>query len=200
MKKNEWIYREMLFRAIEKGDNFFTQKALSQSCGVSIGNVNKSLSALDKMNAIEKKPRGFSVINWKKILLYWASCRNLEKDIVYQTRVDENVIGIEKSLPQVLFTAYSGYKFAFGRVPADYSEVVVYGDGTEIKERFEKKAGQKHEGRYNLIVLKSDPHLERFKKAPLAQIYVDLWNMGTWYAEDFIKELDRKFERIMKKK
>jgi len=195
MKKNEWVYREILYRVIEKGERFFTQKALSGRCGVSIGNVNKSLSPLEKMNAIEKKPRGFIVINWKKLLLYWASNRNLERDIVYQTRVGKSVNEIEKGIPPAMFTAYSGYKFAFRTVPADYSEVVVYGDATEIRERFPERKGVP-----NLIVLKTDPHMEKFKRVPLAQIYVDLWNLGTWYAEDFIKELDRRFGEIMRKK
>ncbi|MCJ7816561.1 MAG: hypothetical protein MUP55_01765 [Candidatus Aenigmarchaeota archaeon] len=195
MKKNEWVYREILYGFIEKGERFFTQKALSGRCGVSIGNVNKSLSPLEKMNAIEKKPRGFIVINWKKLLLYWASNRNLERDIVYQTRVGKSVNEIEKGIPPAMFTAYSGYKFVFGIVPADYSEVVVYGDATEIRERFPERKGVP-----NLIVLKTDPHMEKFKRVPLAQIYVDLWNLGTWYAEDFIKELDRRFGEIMRKK
>jgi hypothetical protein len=195
MKKNEWIYREILYRVIEKGERFFTQKALSERCGVSIGNVNKSLSVLEKMNAIEKKPRGFSVINWRKILLYWASNRNLENDIVYKTRADGRVDGIERNLPQAVFTAYSGYKFAFRTVPADYSEVIVYGNEGSIRERFPERKGIP-----NLIVLKTDPHMEKFKRVPLAQIYVDLWNMGTWYAEDFIRELDKKLENMVSQK
>ncbi len=195
MKKNEWIYREILYRFIEKGENLFTQKALSERCGVSIGNVNKSISPLEKMNAIEKKTRGFSVVNWKKILLYWASARNLEKDKVYQTRVDGNAEDIEKSLPQVLFTAYSGYKFAFRTVPSDYSEVVVYGDAAEIRERFPERKGVS-----NLIVLKTDSHMKKFKKASLAQIYVDLWNLGTWYAEDFLRELEKRLEGMVSQK
>jgi DNA-binding transcriptional regulator YhcF (GntR family) len=125
MKKNEWVYREILHGFIENGERFFTQRALSVRCGVSIGNVNKCLSPLEKMNAIEKKPKGFIAINWKKLLLYWASSRNLEKDVTYSTRVDMGVDEIERSLPKVMFTAYSGYKLVFKTVPADYSEVVV---------------------------------------------------------------------------
>jgi hypothetical protein len=49
------------------------------------------------------------------------------------------------------------------------------------------------------VVLKSDPHLRRFRKAPLAQIYVDLWNLGTWYADDFIREMDRRMEGMVKR-
>ncbi|MCX6814707.1 MAG: hypothetical protein NTY20_03610 [Candidatus Aenigmarchaeota archaeon] len=189
MKKNEWVYREILHGFIEKRERFFTQRALSKRCGVSIGNVNKSLSVLDKINAIEKKSRGFVVINYRKLLLYWASNRNLERDIVYQTRVDKSVNEIERDLPPVMFAAYSGYKFVFGIVPADYSEVVVYADDEKIRERFGKKGGKP-----NLIVLKTDPHLRKFRKVPMAQIYVDLWNLGTWYAEDFLKELEKKME------
>ena len=189
MKKKEWVYREILYGIMEKGDTFFTQKSISEKCKVSIGNVNKAVYPLEKMNAIEKKTRGFSVISCRKILLYWASIRKLEKDIIYQTMAGRSAIEIEKALPQVMFTAYSGYKLAFKAVPADYSEVVVYGDEKKIKERFRKK-----EGKPNLIVLKTDPHLKKFRRVPLAQIYVDLWNLGTWYAEDFLKELDKRME------
>jgi DNA-binding transcriptional MocR family regulator len=195
MKKNEWVYREILHGFIEKGERLFTQRTISLRCGVSLGNVNKAVYPLEKMNAIEKKPRGFIVINWKKLLLYWASSRNLERDVVYSTRVDMGVKGIERSLPNVVFTAYSGYKLVFKAVPADYSEVVVYGDEREISERFGKK-----EGKANLVVLKADPHLRKFRKAPLAQIYVDLWNLGTWYADDFIREMDRRMENIIEKR
>jgi len=193
MKKNEWVYREILYRFMEKGERFFTQKSLSERCGVSIGNVNKSISPLEKMNAIEKKPRGFSVINWRKILLYWASTRNLEKDIIYRTRTGMDAGGIERSLPRAIFTAYSGYKFMFRTAPADYSEVIVYGDAAEIRERFPEMKGIP-----DLIVLKTDSHLRKFRKAPLAQIYVDLWNLGTWYAEDFIKGMDKRMDSRMK--
>lgn len=187
MKKNEWVYREILYGFMEKKERLFTQKALSEKCGVSLGNVNKAVFPLEKINAIEKKPRGFAVINLKKLLLYWASARKLEGDVIYRTRVERSVPEIEKSLPNVMFTAYTGYKIAFGSVPSDYSEVVVYGDPGAVKERFLPR-----KGRANLILLKSDSHLKKFKRAPLAQIYVDLWNLGTWYAEDFLKEIEKR--------
>lgn len=192
MKKKEWIYREITYQVLENKTNFITQKFLSDKCGISIGNVNHSIKPLESMNAIEKKPRGFRVIDIKKILFYWASIRNLDKDIVYKVFVDDSVINIEKSMPPVVFTAYSGFKFKFGSVPSDYSEVLVYGDKKEIASRFPQR-----EGRYNLIVLKPDRHLMKFEQAPLSQLFVDLWNLNTWYAQEFLKALDVKINGIL---
>jgi hypothetical protein len=187
MLKKEWVYREILYRKLEGGENFFKQKRISGQCGISIGNVNKSLEPLERMNCIEKKPMGFVVINPKKILLYWASIRNLERDIIYQTHVNKPVEEIEKELPPVLFTAYSGYKFRFKTIPSDYSEVLVYGEPEKIQGRFKKT-----QRKPNLIVLKPDKHLLKFKQVPIAQIWVDLWNLNTWYANEFVKSLEKK--------
>ncbi len=59
----------------------------------------------------------------KKILLNWANKRNLEGDMAYSARAGRPVAEIEKSMPgDVVFAAYSAYKFMFKSVPADYSE------------------------------------------------------------------------------
>lgn len=187
MLKKEWIYREIMYQALEKEKNLIKQSYLSERCGVSLGHVNKSVKPLEEMNAIEKKPQGFLVINPKKILLYWASLRRLRKDVVYETRVEKRVEEIEKELPPVIFTAYSGYKQRFGSVPSDYSEVVVYGARERMEKRFPKK-----EGKVNLIVLKKDEHLEKIEKATKSQLFVDLWNLDTWYAQEFLEELEKR--------
>jgi hypothetical protein len=144
------------------------------------------------MNCVEKKPRGFHVIDPKKMLLYWASIRDPSKDIIYQTMVDKPVDEIEKELPPVIFTAYSGFKFRFQAIPADYSEVWVYGEMGEIKERFKPSTAKP-----NLIVLKTDEHFMKFREIPLAQLFVDLWNMNTWYARDFLKKVEAEIDRII---
>jgi len=187
MLKKEWIYREILHQ-LESKNNFFTQKDLAAVCSTSIGNVNKALKPFVHMNAIDKKHLGFRVIDPRKILFYWASFRRLEKDIVYQTFVDMSVREIEKMMPPCLFTAYSGYKFRFHSAPADYSEVFAYiSDETldKVLEKFPKSRKKP-----NLIILTMDDHLKRFKKIPLAQLFVDLWNINTWYAKEFLNELE----------
>ena len=79
------------------------------------------------MNAIKVNPRNLKIINPKKILYYWACIRNLKKDILYKTRFNDSVVNIEKNMPSdVVYAAYSAYKFRFKDAPSDYSEVYVY--------------------------------------------------------------------------
>lgn len=194
MKKIERVYREILYQALEKENRELTQKLLSDKCEVSIGNVNYALEPLENMNAVEKKTRKFLILDPKKILLYWASYRNLSKDIIYETRSDKSLRTIENEMPPCLFTAYSGYKFKWGNPPADYSEVYIYADVEKVEERFPKKGN-----RSNIFVLKSDDHLEKFESAPLPQIYVDLWNLPSWYAQEFIKALEEKINGVLER-
>lgn len=193
MKKIETVYREMLYNAIEKGKKNLTQSYLAKSLQVSLSTVNLALKPLARMNAIRIKKMGFDIIDVKKILYYWASVRNIENDIIYKTRVEEPVAAIEKQMPDdIVFTAFSAYKFKFKDVPADYSEVYVYGFD-EIKNRF--KPNDKNP---NLFVLKKDNQIEKYgKTAAIANIFVDLWNLRQWYAKDFLKALEAKIARVL---
>ncbi len=84
-------------------------------------------------------------------------------------------------------TAYTGFKYRYGEAPADYSEVVVFGRPEEFIARFNcKREGLSP----NLIILRPDTHIARFRVAPTCQIYVDLWNLNTWYANEFLKKLE----------
>jgi len=196
MKKTEIIYREILFDVIESKKNRFTQLELSKRLNVSLSTVNNALKPLDKIGGISIEKRFFSIRGLEKILIFWATKRNLDKDIIYKTNVNLSIQDIEKNLPsKIIYTAYSAYKFKFNDVPADYSEVIVYADNSEdIQARFPLKKGYA-----NLIVLRKDKEMNRLTKnniAPLAQIYVDLWNLGTWYAKEFLKALE---QRILKR-
>ncbi|MCD6542526.1 MAG: hypothetical protein J7K38_04285, partial [Thermoplasmata archaeon] len=87
----------------------------------------------------------------------------------------------------------SGYRFLYKTVPADYGEVFVYADEELIRERFppDEKSSP------NIFVLKGDPYIEKISTdgiAPPQLIYVDLWNLNTWYADEFLKDFDRRLE------
>lgn len=187
MLKKEWVYREILYQ-LENKKNFFTQKNLAAVCSTSMGNVNKAIKPFVHMNAIDKKHLGFNVVDPRKILFYWASFRQLERDIVYQTVVDMPVREIEEMMPSCLFTAYSGYKFRFHSAPAGYSEVFAYVNNEHMEKVL--KRFPKNKKSPNLIVLAMDDHLKKFKTIPLAQLFVDLWNINTWYAKEFLNELE----------
>jgi hypothetical protein len=185
MYKSEMVYRELIEFAAEK----LTQLGLSKRLGVSISTVNNALKPLVAIGAVKILQRGIRVTDKEKLLLYWASVRDLERDMIYSTRSDKPTSEIEKSMPaDVAYTAYSAYKFRFGGVPADYSEVFVYSEGVEeIERRFPRQSGPR-----NLFVLKTDERLVGLSKdgiAPLGQVFVDLWNLREWYAREFVKEL-----------
>lgn len=193
MKKIEFVYREILFQVLEKDIRGLTQSYLSKELDMSLSMVNHSLIPLRKMNSIIVKKRGFDVVDAKKILYYWASIRNFEKDILYKTRVDMPVYKIENSMPDnVVYGAYSAYKFRFKDVPADYSEVYVYGD-IDLNKRFPK-----NEKTANLFVLKKDEFMNKYgKNTTIAQMFVDLWNLKEWYAKEFLIAMEGKINGIL---
>ena len=89
---------------------------------------------------------------------------------------------IEKNMPAgIVYAAYSACKIKFKDVPADYSEVYVYGDPETVKKRFPPS-----KNRPNLFIL-SGPG-----KMTIANIFVDLWNMKEWYAKDFLAAMEAK--------
>ena len=193
MKKTEIVYRELLFNAMEDNKMTLTQSYLAKTLKISLSTVNLALKPLDRMNAIKIKRMCFDIIDVKKILFYWASIRDVKKDIVYATRVEEPVSNIEKQMPDnIVFTAYSAYKFKFNDVPADYSEVYVYGT-EEIKNRFKENKNNP-----NLFILKKNDTIDKYgKTATLANLFVDLWNLKQWYAKDFLKALEGKIGRFL---
>ncbi len=193
MKNAELTYREILYQAIEKNNRVLTQADLSRSLSISLSSINSAIRALEKMGAIEVKPRAFHVVDVKKILYYWASIRNLQKDIIYSTRIEKPVKEIEKEMPNnVVFSAYSAYKFLFKDVPADYSEIYVYGNES-LEERFPKKKGAP-----NFFILKKDKAMEKYgKTTTIANTFIDLWNLREWYAKEFLKSLEEKLYGIL---
>lgn len=194
MKKIEFVYRELLYQCLEKGNRRFTQLSLSKELKLSTSMVNFALKPLKKMNAVEVRQRGFSVIDPRKALYNWASVRNIEKDIVYSTRAEMPVIEIEKAMPDnIVYGAYSAYRLRFRDAPADYSEAYIYGDET-LKERFPERKGPA-----NLFILKKDPLMGRYGKlTTIAQTFVDLWNIKSWYAGEYLRALEAHInERIL---
>lgn len=194
MKKLEFVYREMLYQALEKHNRTLTQLSIAKKLKISLSTVSHALQPLKNMGAIEIKLKNFKVIDPKKILYYWASYRNLEKDIVYKTRVEQPLRKTESEMPSdAVFGAYSAYKFKFNDVPADYSEIYVYGETEEMKKRFPSNKKTP-----NLFVLEKDNFIKDYGiTTTLAQTFVDLWNLKEWYAKEFLEALKKKIEKLI---
>jgi len=190
MFKKEIIWREILFQAIEKKKNKFTQKELSVKFNFSLSTVFNSLKVPRQTGAIDVRGRFFILLNIEKLLSIWATNRNLKKEIIYKTHVDLPPLKIEGEMPEsIIYTGYSAFRLKFKQVSADYDKVYIYTKNLpEIKKRFPFKKGPE-----NLIVLQADDFLAKYGPiAPLGQIYVDLWNVKEWYAQDFLDDLKKK--------
>jgi len=194
--------REILCEVLY-GDNVIEQKQISQLLRVSIGLVNKTVARLEQIGAMSKTGRKYSVTSFKKVLMLWSSLRNLQRDILYMTRVILPVREIERDLPDgSVLSAYSAFNYMFNEVPADYSEVWTYIPENilpEVKARFPPNNLPN-----NLYILKSDTLLlenaRRFSKGmnlvSVPQLYVDLWNIPSWYSKEYIALLEKKIVEI----
>lgn len=191
MSKKEMIWRHILYETQNKRTDTFTQKEVAKHFKVSTSTVFNALKAPRKLGAIEVTGRFFRVRDIEKLLLLWATHRNLKSDIFYETYVDESVLKIEGLMPNtVIFGAFSAYRLTYNEAPADYGLVYVYSDDLEeLKKRFPKNKKPP-----NLFVLKPDSHLHIFgKTTPDVQTFVDLWNIPQWYAKDYLTALKEKF-------
>lgn len=192
MKKINRVLREILYRVYEQNESFMSQKSLAQACELSMDTVNRVVTKLNQFHTIKKKPLGFRVVDPKKVLTYWACTRNLARDISYSTYSPDSVPKIEDKMPRdTVFTAFSGYRLRFGKIPTHYEEAFVYANPEEVRRRFPESPAE----RKNVFVLGPDPHLAQTSKdgaAPLAQIYVDLWQLGGDPADRFLLELETK--------
>lgn len=192
MIKKEIIWREILFQTIEFEKIEFTQKELASKYGFSLSTVFNALKNLRSSGIIEAHGRGFKILDIEKFLYFWATQRNVKKEIIYQTHAAKSVRAIEGEMPpDIIFGAFTAFCKKYQETPADYDKVYVYtkeDNLNEIKSRFPYEKGYA-----NVIVLKADPHLESYGKITCdPQTFVDLWNLPDWYAKDFLLALKNK--------
>ncbi len=192
MKTYEKIYREILIGVLEKKVSF-TQLGLSKKCGVSLGFVNKIVRRLEEIGAVDIQRRKFRIIDSSKIIFDWASKRRIKQDVSEKYFIDMDISNIEKSLP-FIFTGYSAWRLLKKSVPFDYDEIYIYVP-VEKKELFYiwLKDKPTKKGKENLFVIfTDDEHLIKNSKkkiAPLPQIFVDIYSIGSLASKYFIKEI-----------
>lgn len=197
MKKIETIWNYLLWTAIEKKEFKHTQKALAINFNYSLSTVNSAVKQLALIGAVDVHGKFFIVKDPKKILLFWATHRNIQKNIIYETFIDAQVMEIEGLIPpEAIFGGYTAVKYILGEPPADYSKVYFYINEEKISEvikRFPKLAGNS-----NVIVLKAYPKQSEYGNfTNIAQTFVDIWNMNDWYAKDYLNELERKIDGLL---
>lgn len=182
MLKIEFIWRELLDQAIENHQSKFTIINLAKKYSLSTSVVNHALIPLRELNIVKIGKFSSRVIDWERLLFFWATRRNIKKDIIYSTFSNLPVYEREGLMPgNVIPTAYTAFSLRFKYIPADYDNIYFYSDDLEsIKKRFPEKKSIP-----NIFILKPDPYLLKTKEVGLAQLFVDLWNLPEWYAKDF---------------
>jgi len=198
MKKIETIWHDLLFRALEKGEFRHTQKSLSEDYGYSLSTINLAVKSLAGIGGVEISGKFFVIKDIKKILYFWATHRNLKKDIIYETWVNEPISEIEGLIPDgAILACYTAAKEMLKEPPADYSKVYFYFDEKNletVKNRFPFKKSENP----NLIILKGYPWQRNYGQVTsLPQTFVDLWNLNDWYAKDFLIALERKIDGLL---
>lgn len=187
MLKIEYIWRDLLFEAVEKQNPYFTITDLSKKFQLSTSVVSHAIIPLRELHMVEVGKLRSKVIGVERLLMFWATRRNITKEVLYKVHSSLPVFERESSMPShVIPTAYSAYRFLYHTVPADYENIYFYGSEVEeIKKRFPENKKTP-----NVFILKIDPYLKKiYRTTPLIQIFVDLWTLPEWYAKDFSEAL-----------
>lgn len=193
MLKIEYIWRELLYKTIERNNPFFTISALAHQFSLSTSLVNHALIPLKNLHIVQINKTKSRVINWEKLLFFWATRRNLKKDIIYSTYSNLSPYQREGLMPpDVIPTTYTAFRRIFKTIPADYDHIYFY--ASDIKEVIKRFPQSKKNP--NIFILRTDPYLLHEKKITLGQLFVDLWNLPDWYAKDFIDKLLLKIQQI----
>lgn len=197
MQKIETIWHSLLWDALEKREFRHTQKAISEHFGYSLSTVNLAIKEAESVGAIKMSGKFFTVSDVKKLLYFWATHRNLTRDIIYKTWVDEPVLEIEGLIPDgAILGCYTAAKNILSEPPADYSKVYFYFD--EDKLDIVKKRYPPAKGNNNLFVLKTySKQIDYGNITTLPQTFVDLWNLSDWYAKDFLTAMERRIDGIL---
>ena len=182
MFKIEYIWRELLDRVIEERNPDFTIIELAKKYSLSTSVVNHALIPLRNLNIVKINKTLSKVVDWERLLFFWATRRNLKKDIIYSTFSPLPVYDREGLMPsEVISTGFTSFRYLLNKTPADYDHIYFYSNKIEkITKRFPNNKRPS-----NIFILRPDPYLLKSKKLGLAQLFVDLWNLPEWYAREF---------------
>ena len=191
--RTEMVWRHLLVGAFDHDIRRSSLTQLSGDLGLSVSTIHKALERPRVIGAVRGSASGLRVLDPRRLLLMCAATRDLNADIIYATKVPMAVNEIETRLPaSAIPTAYTAFVQHEGRnLIADYEQVLVYADATEVRRGFPSRRGDA-----NLLVLDPDPLLSMYGKvAPRCQVYADLFNLPTWQAQRFLEALDRNLLR-----
>jgi hypothetical protein len=170
ISKTEVVWRHLLVSAWDENRRRSSLSELSHQLELPASTVHQALERPRSIGAVRGNASGIRVVDPRRLQLLWSARRDLERDIVYSTRIALRIREIEARLPaSAIPTAYTAFVRHEGvNLVADYEQVVVYGTVAEMRHRFPPRRGEP-----NLLVLEPDPLLPRYGSvAPRCQVNV----------------------------
>lgn len=196
MTKIETVWCQLLFDVLERDETHFQQQKLADVLSISTSTVNHALRDLRRMGAVQVGGDGGVIIDPEKILMHWASYRDLSRDVVATMKLADSVLEVEGLLPPgSVLGGYSAVRHWYGEAPADYTTVHAYHrDPMAIQSRFAEASS----GDTTLVVLKLPAILPtRAETTSLAHTFVDLWNLPDWMAKDFVRRVKEEIDGLL---
>ena len=198
MKKIETIWHELLYSALQDRRYKHTQQELANKFNYSLSTVHHALKVPSQIGALRKESKFFVLQDFNKLLYYWASFRNLKKDILYKTYYDGAVTQIEGFAPaKAIYACYSAARKQLGEPPADYDKAYFYIDSKKLGE-FKQRFPANDNADSNVFALKMAPQMQQYGLiTTLPQTFVDIWNLQDWYGKDFTQTLEEKINGLL---
>jgi len=192
------VWRKLADAALD-GTTSFTQQAIAEELGLSKGLVHHATLPLRASGAIEITGKRLVVRDVRKILLHWATLRRLDRDQIVQLHSTAAAVEtVALAPPGLAFTSFAGFVRRYGEQPAPFTLVRAYANPAddalvaELSRRFaDPTAGRPA----NLIIHAADSVMVRAglgHTVSPAQLYVDLWNEGDFFAVDYLRDLERR--------
>ncbi|PJC81613.1 hypothetical protein CO007_03740, partial [Candidatus Roizmanbacteria bacterium CG_4_8_14_3_um_filter_36_10] len=85
MLKIEYIWRELLYRSIEESRPDFTITELSKIFNLSTSVVSHALKPLKELGIVKINKKNSKILDAERLLFFWATRRNLKKELIYST-------------------------------------------------------------------------------------------------------------------
>ena len=197
--KSETIWQLILESALNKKGYQFTQQAIARSLGYSLSTVNHAIDSPTRMGALKKSGRFFTLVDFKKLLYYWASRRQLSRDLIYQTYSPLTIWEREGLVPPTATLAgYSAARYWLKEAAADYDKLYFYLTEKDLIEAEKRYLPTAKKLPANTFVLKKAEYFRnKGSLTSLTQTFVDVWNLGDWYSRDFVVALETKINELL---
>lgn len=199
MKKIERVWHWVLYNYLEKKEKTFTLQQVAQQLDIAISTVHHALRVPVQSGAIRKASRLFVLEDPKKLLYYWASVRNLERDMLARATTPGSVRELEGlALPGSIYAGYSAARFLLPEVPADYSTVYFYLAQEQLPAFIERFGADSATDQPTVVALAMPADMPALgSHTTLIQTFVDIWNLRDWYAREFINTLEIKINGLL---